>query len=122
LDGFVNDLFWTENSRTWTLRDASQPDSVARCFLGYDAQYLYFAADVADTNVVGANRTPKSKPWEDDAIRLLLHFGDRNARQWTGETFCYTFSATGGVTWTRGPLPAAADSASVETGWPPQWN
>lgn len=121
LDGFVNDAFWSEKSRTWTLFDAAQPGSVARCYLGYDDQYLYFAADVTDTNVVGANRTAKSKAWEDDAIKLLVHTGDPDATRWTGETVSYTFSATGGITWSRGPLPEPLDPA-LENTWPPNWD
>lgn len=121
IDGFVNDPFWSEKGRTWTVFDPQRPDVVARCFVGYDDQYLYFAADVKDTNVMGTNRTAKSRAWEDDAIKLLLHTGDSQATEWTAETFAYTFSATGGVNWTRGPLPAGADP-SLEPGWPPSWN
>jgi len=121
LDGFVNDPFWSEKGRVWTLYDPAQPETISRCYLGYDDQYLYFAADVTDTNVVGSNRTPKSKVWEDDAIKLLVHVGDRNAPAWTAETVSYTFSAMGGIHWCRGPLPADADPA-VEPGWPSPWN
>jgi hypothetical protein len=121
VDGFVNDPFWSEKARAWTLFDPAHPDTVARCFIGYDDQFLYFAADVADTNVVGTNRTPKSKAWEDDAIKLLLHTGNSRSNQWTAETVSYTFSATGAVTWARGPLPADANP-DVESTWPPPWN
>lgn len=121
LDGFVNEPFWAEKGRGWTLHDPAQPGTVARCMLAYDDLYLYFAADVIDANVVGSNRTPKSKVWEDDAIKLLLHVGDPAAEHWTAETFSYTFSAMGGVNWTRGPLPASPDP-SIEPGWPAAWN
>lgn len=121
IDGFVNDPFWSEKGRTWTLFDPQHPETVARCFLGYDDQYLYFAADIKDTNVVGTNRTAKSRAWEDDAIKLLLHTGDSQATEWTDKTFAYTFSAIGGVNWMRGPLPADADP-SLEPGWPSSWD
>ncbi|MBI4579774.1 MAG: hypothetical protein HY718_08735 [Planctomycetes bacterium] len=121
LDGFLTDPFWWDQARAWTLHDPGLPGTTVRCYLGYDDQYLYFAGDVWDTNVVGMNRTPKSKAWEDDAVKLLLHVGDRRATSWTAETFSYTFSAMGGATWCRGPL-STGTAAGVEPGWPPTWN
>jgi hypothetical protein len=118
VDGFINDPFWASQARTWTLYDPALPNDYARCYLGYDDQFLFFAADVYDGNVVGANRTPKSKAWEDDAVKLLLHLGDPGATRWTAETFSFTFSAMGGATWNRGPRPADADP-NGEFGWPP---
>lgn len=120
LDGFINEPFWLERGRAWTLYDPAQPETITKCFLAYDDQYLYFAADVSDPNVLGANRTVKSKAWEDDAVKLLLHMGKAGADKWTAETFSYTFSATGGITWARGPLPENANP-TIEP-WPPAWD
>lgn len=118
IDGFVNDAFWPARARMWSLYDPSHPEDYARCYVGYDEKWLYFAADVADGNVLGNNHTPKSKAFDDDAIRLLLHFGDDSATSWTAGTLSFTFSAMGGCTWTRGPLPEAVP-ADAEPDWPP---
>ncbi len=117
IDGFLSEPFWATQARSWTLHDPAQPDDFARCYIGYDDQFLFFAADVWDGNVVGINRAQKSKAWEDDAIKLMLHLGDPNATRWT-DTWSFTFSAMGGATWCRGPLPANIDP-NTEPGWPP---
>lgn len=121
IDGFVNDAFWTEQARTWEIRASDQPNAQsARFFLGYDDAFLYFAAEVSDRNVVGSQRMPRMRIWEDDAVKLLLHFGNPAATAWTAETFAYTFGAAGGATWSHGPQPPPADK-DTEPGWPPSW-
>ncbi|MCL2330480.1 MAG: hypothetical protein FWC56_04165, partial [Phycisphaerae bacterium] len=149
IDGFLNDPIWAMQARSWVLSSSSPTTSNAsatpgasnlliRCYLAYDDQYLYFAANVFDTNVVGVNSQRLSRVWEDDSVRLLLHVGDPAATQWSAETFSYTFSAVGGATWSRGPVSniaggvaGAADSTknaqgqrypNIEPGWPPSWN
>lgn len=120
LDGFTDDPIWATQARSWTLVDPEQPEAIGRFYLAYDDFHLYFAADVHDLDVIGSNRTPKSRVWEDDSVCLLLHLGDPHDTQWSDRTFAYTFGALGGATWSRGPLSASPDAAAKPV-WPPDW-
>jgi hypothetical protein len=42
------------------------------CSTAWDDQFLYFGFVVDDQNIVGSNKMPNSKPWDDDDIELHI--------------------------------------------------
>ena len=120
IDGYLQDPFWAGHSRLWTLADSRPFPQSAAFLLGYDAEFLYFAADISDQNVQAGRVGRKARVWEDDAVALLIHFGSPDERQWSERTFSYSFSAAGGANWARGPLVASSQPA--ESNWPPNWD
>ncbi len=120
IDGQLEDAFWRRAARQWTVLDPAISENRARFYLGWDERYLYFAADVDDTNVVGTHRDRKDRIWLDDAVELFIDFGSGRANERTPQTFEYGFSAAGGVNWTRGKGDGSGRNFPAHD-WPPQW-
>ena len=54
IDGFLDDPFWANNARVWTTYGPDLPDHSARFQIGFDAEAIYFSADVTDPDLTGA--------------------------------------------------------------------
>ena len=74
IDGRLDDTFWATRSRAWVADHPKLPDNSVRFNLGFDHEYLYFAADVTDPNVVGTHTGTKDEVWEDDAVEIFIDF------------------------------------------------
>jgi hypothetical protein len=120
IDGELNETFWTTRSRVWVAEDPKLPDNSVRFYLGFDHQYLYFAADVTDANVIGTHSGTRDQVWEDDAVEIFIDFGDGSAIDRTPQSFEYGFSPAGGVNWTRGTSDGSGKNFPAHD-WPPQW-
>jgi hypothetical protein len=74
----------------------------SRVRLGWDANYLYAAFEVAATDVRGVNDKPFSSPLEDDAVGLYVRTGRGTATTPDGSCRALLVSAAGGMTFLKG--------------------
>lgn len=99
VDGLLDDPFWMESARVWTTYRPDVPDHAARFLLGWDADRLYFAADVTDPDLD-----------DDDAVQLFLDTGQAGVPDGGSDIREYEFSVTGSAASYR-VLGATPDSA-----------
>ena len=121
IDGRLDDPFWSLRSRVWNAQDHRLPDNRARFHLGFDDDYLYFAADVIDADVTGTHTGRKDQVWLDDTVEIFIDFGNGTAADRTPETFEYGFSVAGGVNWTRGTGDGSGDNFPAHD-YPAAWD
>ena len=72
------------------------------CYTMWDDRYLYCGFVIDDTNIVGSNNRPNSKPWEDDDIEVLLDPKLERAATPTPNTVRMAISAAGGSSFAVG--------------------
>lgn len=63
----------------------------------WNDQYLYFAVEVDDPNVVGTHGRLMSEVWNDDAIEIFLETDHARSPTLTDKCFCLAASARGGA-------------------------
>jgi hypothetical protein len=68
----------------------------------WDTDYIYFALQVDDIDVIGTNTTPLSKPQEDDSIAVYFQTGDSRPEAPNADTNAMLVSAASGFTFLQG--------------------
>lgn len=66
------------------------------CYTMWDDDFLYVAFEVPDTDIVSANTTHMSSPWEDDCVEVYLETDNAKASERSGNTYQMSVSAGGG--------------------------
>ena len=68
----------------------------------WDEDYIYFALQVDDADVIGTNTAPLSKPQEDDSVAVYFQTGDARPEAPDANTNAMVISAAGGFTFLQG--------------------
>jgi len=95
IDGRLDDPGW-QRALVWATGNARITPDRFTCRVAYDAEFIYFAADVSDCDVRGTHAQPRSAVFKDDAIEFFFEVDRARARDRTPRTFEYGFSPAGG--------------------------
>ena len=102
IDGFLQDPFWSTGARVWHTFNPELAGHGGRFMVGFDNEFLYFAADIQDPDVTARRRHRQDDVYADDAVLFMIDLGDGTSTRRTPETFEYAISAAGGINWNRG--------------------
>lgn len=95
IDGRLDDAGW-QNALVWTTGDKRITPDRFTCRVAYDAEFIYFAADVSDADVQGTHAEARTAVFKDDAVEFYFEVDRARAKDRTPRTFEYGFSPAGG--------------------------
>ncbi len=112
IDGFLDDPFWANNARVWSTYRPGLPDHSARFQIGFDADAVYFSADVTDADLTGDADERFEDVSRDDAVQLFLDTSDGDQDNGPPDVHQFAFSVAGGAEWHHVADPATQPALS----------